>query len=162
MNREFFISIIHSFIWSAVFLIGIPLFIIRLFNIQHSDNIFLIFSGFMLIASGTFICLRSMYVLSKRKGTTTIALKAESLVREDIYSIVRNPIYLGVLIILLGELLLFPSLYMIVYLLLLFLSLHLWLIFVEEPFLERLFGDEFRKYKKEVPRWCPKVKKFYS
>ncbi len=159
MKKEFFISLIHSLLWSLIFLIALPLLIVHLFDVNPSQIILLTVTGILFIISGILICLRAMYVLAKKKGTTTLAFKAKGIVKEDIYSRVRNPIYVGVILILIGETLIFPSLYMLLYTLTLFLSLHLWLIFVEEPFLQKNFGKEFEEYKRKVPRWCFKLRK---
>ncbi len=159
MIKEFSISLIHSLLWSLIFLIALPLLIVNLFDVKPSQKILLAVNGILFIISGILICLRAMYVLAKKKGTTTLAFKAKGIVKEDIYSRVRNPIYVGVILILIGETLIFPSLYMLLYTFSLFLLLHLWLIFVEEPFLQKNFGREFEEYKREVPRWCLKFKK---
>ena len=38
--------------------------------------------------------------------------------------------------------------------------IHFWVLFYEEPSLEESLGQEYRKYRRTVPRWLPKFKKY--
>jgi protein-S-isoprenylcysteine O-methyltransferase Ste14 len=80
-------------------------------------------------------------------------------VAAGVYSIVRNPMYLGVLLIFLGYALCYHSIALLVLSLLLFLLAHLVVRFIEEPNLKKKFGEDYEKYKKSVGRWIPKIKK---
>jgi protein-S-isoprenylcysteine O-methyltransferase Ste14 len=73
------------------------------------------------------------------------------------YRVVRNPMYLGVGSIVVGEAILFGSLPLVGYLALLALAWHLFVVLWEEPSLERTFGEEYRAYRASVPRWLPRV-----
>jgi protein-S-isoprenylcysteine O-methyltransferase Ste14 len=75
------------------------------------------------------------------------------------YKYVRNPMYLGVLLIFIGYSLINNSISVLLLSLILFLFAHVIVIFVEEPALENKFGDDYTKYKKSVGRWLPKIKK---
>ncbi|MFN3466539.1 MAG: methyltransferase family protein [Candidatus Brocadiales bacterium] len=72
------------------------------------------------------------------------------------YKYVRNPMFLGMLQIVLGEGLYFQSLGILGYLAGLFLFANLWLIPGEEKRLEGQFGEEYCRYKQEVGRWIPR------
>ncbi len=65
----------------------------------------------------------------------------------------RNPLLLGVLIILLGECLAFESLALLAYLAFYWLWLTLYLVLAEEPALRRTLGSEYASYCRHVPRW---------
>ncbi|MXX02841.1 MAG: isoprenylcysteine carboxylmethyltransferase family protein [Gemmatimonadetes bacterium] len=65
----------------------------------------------------------------------------------------RNPLQLGVLLILTGESLAFESLALLVYTALCWTGLTLYLVLVEEPALRRALGDEYLHYCRQVPRW---------
>jgi protein-S-isoprenylcysteine O-methyltransferase Ste14 len=72
---------------------------------------------------------------------------------------VRNPMYLGVLLALLGELLLFPSwqfLWYIAFFFILVNSCWRFVLAYEEPVLKRSFGEEYDHYRRIVPRWIPR------
>jgi protein-S-isoprenylcysteine O-methyltransferase Ste14 len=80
------------------------------------------------------------------------------LVVQGLYRITRNPMYSGVLGILLGEAWLFASIILLQYTLLVFIACHLFVLFYEEPALESLFGESYRAYRKAVPRWGLKLR----
>ena len=65
----------------------------------------------------------------------------------------RNPLQLGVILILVGECLAFESLALLVYAALCWTGLTLYLVLVEEPALSRALGDEYLRYCRQVPRW---------
>jgi protein-S-isoprenylcysteine O-methyltransferase Ste14 len=76
------------------------------------------------------------------------------------YRFVRNPMYVGYLLIVFGEFLFFKSSALLLYLLTLFLFLHAFVVFVEEPMLKHQFGESYEQYCKSVPRWIPRLKPF--
>jgi len=116
--------------------------------------------GVPLIVSGSLLFLKASLDLSRRGGTTTVLKRARTLVREGVYRRSRNPIYLSVILISLGEALLFLSMPLFLYTLLLFLGLHLWVVLVEEPLLKKAYGSEFDVYRREVPRWVASPRKW--
>jgi len=73
------------------------------------------------------------------------------------YRRVRNPMYLGVGLVVLGEAILFRSEALAVYVVVLALVWHAFVVLWEEPSLERTFGDEYRTYRASVPRWLPRL-----
>lgn len=77
------------------------------------------------------------------------------LVRSGPYQWVRNPMYLGVFSVLLGEVILFHSLSLFGYMLLAGIVVHLFVVFYEEPSLLRQFGQSYETYLRTVPRWLP-------
>jgi protein-S-isoprenylcysteine O-methyltransferase Ste14 len=76
------------------------------------------------------------------------------------YRFVRNPMYVGVFLIVFGEIFLFKSSTLLLFLLALFLFAHLVVVFVEEPMLKHKFGESYERYCKSVPRWIPRLKPF--
>jgi protein-S-isoprenylcysteine O-methyltransferase Ste14 len=75
------------------------------------------------------------------------------LVREGPYRWVRNPMYMGVFSVLVGEIILFHSLWLFGYMLLIGVIVHLFVVFYEEPHLTRRFGESYEAYLHVVPRW---------
>ena len=71
------------------------------------------------------------------------------------FRIVRNPMSLGFVILMLGLGLYASSLSILVFASALFLFLHLVVVYVEEPGLEKRFGETYREYKRSVHRWLP-------
>ena len=78
------------------------------------------------------------------------------LVVEGPYRHVRNPMIAGVLAVLAGEAALFGSLPLLIWFGLFFAANVVDFQIYEEPGLERRFGEAYRTYKRNVPRWLPR------
>lgn len=76
----------------------------------------------------------------------------------SLYSHVRNPMILSLIIILVGEAILFASCGIALLAALSFVGNTIYFIFSEEPGLEKRFGEEYIEYKRNVPRWLPRLK----
>ena len=74
------------------------------------------------------------------------------------YRRVRNPMLTGVLLILTAESLLFVSWPLFGWVLAFFLINTAYFMRIEEPGLERRFGEDYRRYKTNVPRWIPRFR----
>jgi protein-S-isoprenylcysteine O-methyltransferase Ste14 len=79
----------------------------------------------------------------------------QHLVVRGIYRHVRNPTISGVLFVLLGESLLAASLPFFGWFLIFGIISAIAIPLLEEPGLVKRFGDEYRTYKRPVPRWIP-------
>ncbi|HEY7349201.1 MAG TPA: isoprenylcysteine carboxylmethyltransferase family protein [Ktedonobacterales bacterium] len=91
------------------------------------------------------------------QGTPAPIDPPKHLVARGPYRVVRNPMYVGVLTALLGEALLFHSLSLVIYAALVFVAVHLFVVFYEEPRLRRQFGASYQDYCAQVPRWIPRL-----
>ena len=92
------------------------------------------------------------------KGTLAPWTPTQHLVTVGLYQYVRNPMILGVLLVLLGEAVLFGATLILFWFGIFWIMNHIWFIRWEEPDLERRFGNEYREYKANVPRWIPRRK----
>ena len=94
-----------------------------------------------------------------RKGRGTLAPwdPPKRLVVAGVYRHVRNPMISGVLFVLLGEALVFRSTELLVWFLTFFAVNAVYIPAFEERGLERRFGDEYCEYKRNVPRWVPRL-----
>lgn len=72
---------------------------------------------------------------------------------EGVHGWSRNPLLLGVILILFGEFLAFESLALLTYAVLYWAYLTLYLVIAEEPTLRRTLGNEYTEYCRQVPRW---------
>ena len=90
------------------------------------------------------------------KGTPAPIDAPKFVVKEGPYQWVRNPMYLAVLATILGEAILFHSLLLAGYALLVGVVVHLFVVFVEEASLRRQFGESYETYLHTVPRWLPR------
>ena len=89
-------------------------------------------------------------------GTPAPIDPPKKLVARGLYRHIRNPMYIGVLSILLGESLFFESLRVVGFALFAFVASHLFVICYEEPTLRRKFGAGYEEYCRAVPRWIPR------
>ena len=130
--------------------------------IYYTENIFpkieikneIIFGSFMII-SGLIIIL-SAIILFKKYQTTISPLNpsnATKLITNGIYKFSRNPMYLGLLSVLLGISIIINLVGGFFFILLFILYINLFQIIPEENAMVDLFKDEFLEYKKNVRRW---------
>ncbi|MBI3329819.1 MAG: isoprenylcysteine carboxylmethyltransferase family protein [Nitrospinae bacterium] len=89
------------------------------------------------------------------RGTPAPIDAPKVLVVRGLYQYVRNPIYLGVLLVVLGWVVYFGSFAVLLYGAGLSLLFHLFVVLVEEPMLERRFGESYERYCRAVHRWVP-------
>jgi protein-S-isoprenylcysteine O-methyltransferase Ste14 len=92
------------------------------------------------------------------RGTPAPIDPPKDLVARGLYRRVRNPMYVGVMSILLGESLLFGSRTLLWYALACFVGFNLFVLFYEEPTLRHKFGESYERYCRAVPRWFPRLK----
>ncbi len=90
------------------------------------------------------------------KGTPAPIDAPVFLVRSGPYRWVRNPIYLGIFAVLIGEVILFHSLALAGYVLLVGIIVPSFVVLYEEPALRRRFGESYETYLRTVPRWLPR------
>ncbi len=132
------------------------------FLINYTKTIFpkieikneIIFGSFMII-SGLIIILFSI-ILFKKYQTTITPLNpsnATKLITDGIYKFSRNPMYLGLLSVLLGISIILNLIGGLFFIPLFILYLNLFQIIPEENAMIDLFKDDFIEYKKNVRRW---------
>ena len=163
-NRKYteLIRQLKSFTLPLVIIIIIPLFLLFLspdYFFLKSYFIMRILIGCIFITLGILIlgiCIR--FFLDVGKGTLAPWDPPKKLIQDGPYSYTRNPMITGVLSTLAGEAILFGSFFILVWFLLCFVINDIYFRKFEEPELERKFGREYAIYKKEVPRWFPKIK----
>lgn len=73
------------------------------------------------------------------------------------YRHVRNPMISGVAMMMLGQALLWGSWAVGIWAGAFILINHVYFVLLEEPGLERRFGEDYRRYKATVPRWLPRI-----
>ena len=90
------------------------------------------------------------------RGTPAIFDAPRAFVAIGPYRFVRNPMYIGGLILLIGFALYERSISILVLALLLFALVHLFVLLYEEPTLVRKFGRSYQEYRRAVRRWIPR------
>jgi protein-S-isoprenylcysteine O-methyltransferase Ste14 len=71
------------------------------------------------------------------------------------YRYVRNPMYIGGVLMILGQAIIFGSVPLLVYAAAFWLAVHLVVVLYEEPTLKRSFGPAYTDYRASVGRWIP-------
>ena len=89
----------------------------------------------------------------KGRGTLSPVDPTKKLVITGLYKLSRNPMYVGVLMILIGEVIFFQSYQLLIYLLLVFSAFNIFILLIEEPRLRKDFGEEYNLYCQKVRRW---------
>jgi protein-S-isoprenylcysteine O-methyltransferase Ste14 len=90
------------------------------------------------------------------RGTPAPIDPPKKLVQRGLYRWVRNPMYLGVLLIVLGEAILFRHLTLLLYFVCLATAFQLFVVLYEEPEMRRRYGAIYSDYCNAVPRWLPR------
>ena len=111
------------------------------------------YCGFIIIGFGFVLALwsRSLFL----KNTTTLQLSEEptSLVTSGPFRLSRNPIYLGMASILLGVAVVLGSMVTFAFPVIFVMLIEFFIIPGEERKLEKIFGEQYKEYKKSVRRW---------
>lgn len=114
--------------------------------------------GLFVLGLGSLVliwCVRDFYVSGK--GTLAPWDPPKELVVAGLYRFVRNPMYLGVLLVVLGWCLSFWSPLLALYEIILAAGFHMRVVRNEEPRLKKKFGVRWELYEREVPRWLPRI-----
>jgi len=90
-------------------------------------------------------------------GTPAPIAPTENLVVTGLYRYVRNPMYVAVVVVILGQAVLFGDWRLIVYAMLVWLGFHAFVVGYEEPTLARRFGTRYDDFRANVPRWIPRL-----
>jgi protein-S-isoprenylcysteine O-methyltransferase Ste14 len=116
-------------------------------------------AGVLLIAAGVPTVLDSFARFAVQGlGTPAPVLPTKHLVVTGLYRHVRNPMYVGVAATIFGQGLLLGNVRVLEYGLIVWLAFCLFVMGYEEPTLRRNFGDEYEAFRRNVPRWIPRVK----
>lgn len=142
----------------AIGVVYAPLWITH-FRVPAAEPWWQIALAAALIAAGAVPGLESAWrFIVVGRGTLLPTAPTEHLVVSGFYRYVRNPMYAGAVVVLVGETMLFRSRSMIIYTLLMWLGTHLFVCLYEERTLKQRYGDEYLRFKRHVPRWLPRVK----
>ena len=87
------------------------------------------------------------------QGTPAPIDPPKKLVVSGPYRFTRNPMYVAVFCVILGEAVFFASSWLLAYGLLILATFYTFVVFYEEPTLRRQFGSSYNNYCTRVPRW---------
>jgi protein-S-isoprenylcysteine O-methyltransferase Ste14 len=159
VNRTFW-PIVNTIVFSVLVpgtvAVLVPRWLIGGFYVPK--NALLSWVGIVLIAFGTAVYLRCAWEFAVRGvGTPAPIAPTKFLVTSALHRHVRNPMYIGVALVIMGEAALFRSLRLVLYAAVMLGTAHLFVVFYEEPTLRRQFGKSYEEYFGSVRRWVPKL-----
>jgi len=93
-------------------------------------------------------------------GTPAPVAAPQRLVVGGLYRYVRNPMYVALLAAIIGEALLLGQVSLLAYAVVVGVITNLFVRFYEEPALRRRFGDQYEVYRKAVPGWWPRLRRW--
>lgn len=155
MARDSVITTVFTVIWVVgVFLIGLPYLIVSRSPDYLSFNRKLLrVLGVPFVFIGAGLYLWSTRDLTDPGGTPVPTHEPEDLVIGGPYRYTRNPFYVSVLCVLLGEALIIGHIGLIAYTGLMWGYFQLLVVGYEEPRLHRKYGKSYEEYRRKVPRW---------
>jgi len=131
--------------------------LLSLFIFNYSTVLIVLMPIPINFALAAFLIVFSLYLLTKSHEAVFDKRSTQPrLIDSGVYSLVRHPMYLGVLLFCLGFFFISLSL----------LSLAVWIMFFifydkmatfEERDLIRIFGERYAAYQKRVPKWVPRI-----
>ena len=117
------------------------------------------FIGLLGIGAGAALLLTCVWEFARSgRGTLSPVDPPRELVVRGVYRCVRNPMYLGVTAVVLGESLLMRSSALLLYWAAFFALANLFVLLYEEPALRRRFGPSYDAYTRRVRRWIPTLR----
>lgn len=119
---------------------------------------FLTIAGMMITLCGEILRVWAHLYASEGTSGRETFLRADSLNREGPYRFVRNPLYLGNFHIIGGLLIVFSNIIAFLIGIVFLIFQYYFIVLAEENYLEGKFGEEWLNYKKNVPKFFPKIK----
>ncbi|QPK65667.1 isoprenylcysteine carboxylmethyltransferase family protein [Methylomonas sp. LL1] len=120
----------------------------------QSANLMLAIPALACMLMGMVIYLRCAWDFAiEGLGTPAPIDPPKKLVVTGLYRRTRNPMYQGIVLLLLAECLLFVDSGLLIYASSIALVFHLFVVFYEEPVLGNRFGEAYNDYCRQVPRW---------
>lgn len=114
--------------------------------------------GIFLIAAGVAVLLEAFARFALQGiGTPAPVFPTQHLVIQGSYRFVRNPMYVAVTALILGQAVSLGDKHLLLYALFPWSAAHLFVVFYEEPTLRKTFGAEYETYCSHVPRWIPRL-----
>ncbi|MBW2938046.1 isoprenylcysteine carboxylmethyltransferase family protein [Aureisphaera sp. CAU 1614] len=120
---------------------------VKVWQLHHYIGTIVFLIGFVIMIW----CIISFAV--KGRGTLSPIDPTKRLVVAGLYKFSRNPMYVGVTLILIGESAYFQSVELWIYALFVFITFNIFAILIEEPRLRKDFGEDYKRYCEKVRRW---------
>ncbi len=136
---------------------GLGPWLITHWEIPESSPPLRIALGVAFIVIGLIPPVHAFIEFARAGGTPMPAAPPDRLVVTGFNRFVRNPMYVGLLVVILGQALLFDSLWLVVYAAVGWIATASFVHWYEEPTLLRSFGAQYQEYRRNVPAWTPRL-----
>ena len=160
MNRAFAVvrTLVVGTIFLSIWFYWLPRWFAHLEGVSLAPRNPWAWAVFFMGFSLSFWC--AMEFALRGQGTPAPFDPPRRLVITGLYRWVRNPMYIGMALMLIGETILLPQIWreMATLSVLLAAAVAVLVVKKEEPDLRRLFGADFEEYSRLVPRWIPRLK----
>lgn len=123
-----------------------------------SDSLWQVVVGALLIVAGLIPLVVAFVEFAKAGGTPMPAAPTERLVVTGFNRYVRNPMYVGLLLAILGQALMFGSVGLLVYAAVVWLVTASFVRWYEEPMCSRRYGSDYETYRRNVRAWIPRLR----
>ena len=140
-------------IYAAIFFLSILMQKIIPINNSFFDSRNATIAGIVLIAIALLFILPALMKFVQSKNTLVTIKSATSLQTKGVYSLTRNPMYMGLLILYSGIAMLEGNWWTFIFIPLIIIIVQSYVIRGEENYLQRAFGEEYNAYRKKVRRW---------
>lgn len=125
---------------------------------QHARHDVFGAAGVLAIVAGAIIYVLCAWEFAYRGlGTPAPIDPPKALVSRGLHKFVRNPMYVGVFLAIVGQAALFHSAAILIYAAFFLTAAHSFVLLYEEPALRRKFGSSYEEYLRSVPRWIPRL-----
>lgn len=118
--------------------------------------------GAVLIVTGLIPPVHAFVQFVRAGGTPMPIAPTQRLVVNGFNRFVRNPMYVGLLTAILGQALLFDSVWLLVYAAIGWIITASFVRWYEEPTLVRQYGSQYEEYRRNVPAWIPRLRPWSS
>ena len=155
MNHKITLLFVKSIVFTAIVpgtvAVMLPLWII---DGVWTETLWLFLLGLLYLSSGLGIYSGCVWDFIKYgKGTPAPIDAPKHLVVRGLYRYSRNPMYVAVLLVILGWTLVYSSKALLLYWAVVAICFHMMVVFYEEPILQKLFGHSYIDYKNSINRW---------
>jgi protein-S-isoprenylcysteine O-methyltransferase Ste14 len=137
--------------------VGLGPWLITHWEVPATSPPFRVLLGVLLLVLGLIPPIHAFIQFVKAGGTPMPVAPTERLVVNGFNRFVRNPMYVGLLTAILGQALLFDSIWLVVYAAIGWTITASFVHWYEEPTLVRTYGEQYEEYRRNVPAWIPRL-----
>lgn len=139
----------------ATFLVFIPAMILNVTGIEGEGGVVRLVGLVPLVLGIAILAWCFAGFIVEGQGTPAPYDPPHRLVTGRLYGWMRNPMYVAVTTILVGEAMFYGSLPLLIWAAVAWIFFHFFVVLYEEPTLQRRFGPAYESYVEHVPRWVP-------